>query len=158
MSESNSSSELSGVQREELNEKLLQAAESGDHEGVSRALGEGAEITCRDRNGDTGLHLGAYKGHDNVVKTFIEAGIFINLRDEGDTKWTALMNAVFYDEISCLQILLDNGADPNIKDEEKGQTALMLATEKNMPDIVAELLKKGADDKIQNNSEKKLQH
>ena len=47
--EETSSSDTS-VQNEELsiNEKLLQAAESGDHEGVSRALEEGAEINFRD--------------------------------------------------------------------------------------------------------------
>ena len=154
MSESKSSSELSGVQREKLNKKLLQAARSGDHAGVSRALGEGAEITCRTKRGNTGLHLGAKRGHDNVVKTFIENGIDINLRDEGDTKWTALMNAAYYDKISCLKIILDNRADPDIKDEKKGQTAMMLATEKNKPDIIAELLKKGADDTILNNAGK----
>ena len=153
MSESNSSPEESGAQREELNKELIQAAKSGDHEGVSRVLKEGAEITCRDRNGYTGLHIGARRGHDNVVKTFIEAGIDINIR-EGDTKWTALMIATIYDKISCLQILLDNGADPDIKDEEKGQTALMLVAEKNKPDIVAELLKKSADRTILNNAGK----
>ena len=148
MSESNSSSEESGIQREELNKKLLQAAESGDHESVSRALGDGAEITCKDHNGATGLHLGAYKGHDNIVKTFIEAGIDINLRDEGDSKWTALMNAANYDNISCLQILLDKGADADIRDEEDSQTALMLAASKNNSDIVAELLSRGANPDI----------
>ena len=30
------------------NKKLIEAAGSGDHEGVSRALEEGAEITYRD--------------------------------------------------------------------------------------------------------------
>ena len=67
MSESNSCPEDPRVQIEELNKKMIEAAGSGDHEGVSRALGEGAEITCKDWAGRTGLHIGALKGHDNVV-------------------------------------------------------------------------------------------
>ena len=127
MSESNSCPEDLGIQIEEINKKMIEAAGTGDHEGVSRALEEGAEITCRDRRGDTGLHIGAWKGHDIVVKTLLENGIDVNLLDEGDTKWTALMNAANYGKISCLKILLDNDADPDIKGEEDGQTALMYA-------------------------------
>ena len=35
-------------------------------------LGEGAEVTYRDSYGDTGLHIGAYKGHNSVLKTFLK--------------------------------------------------------------------------------------
>ena len=157
ISELNSSHEESGIQRDELNKKMLQAAESGDHEGVSRALEEVAEITCRDSDGDMGLHIGAMCGHDSVVKTFIEAGIDINIRDEADTKSAALMNAAYWDKISCLQILLDNGADPDIKDEQKGLTAMMLVAERNNLDIVVKLLKKGKDEKIRNEGKNALQ-
>ena len=72
---------------------LIAAAESGDHEGVSRALGKGAEITYRGSHGDTGLHIGAMNGNDSVVKTFLEAGINVDIKDEADTKWTALIAA-----------------------------------------------------------------
>ena len=45
------------LQREDLlNKKLIDAARSGDHDGVSRALGEGADTTYRGDDGDTGLH------------------------------------------------------------------------------------------------------
>ena len=124
---------MSESSSEMLNQKLIQAAKSSDHEGVSRALEEGADITFRvgygDTDtfcyGDTGLHIGAMYGHDSVVKTFLEAGIDINIRDGASSKWTALINAAAWDKISCLKILLDNGAGPDIKDETKGQTALM---------------------------------
>ena len=56
---------------EDLNKQLLEAAESGDHERVLRLLGEGAEISSRHSNGDTGLHISAVKGHDKVMKTFV---------------------------------------------------------------------------------------
>ena len=133
---------------------LILAAVSGDHEGVSRALQRGAEITSRNYNGDTGLHLGAMFGHDSVVKTFIEAGIDVNIRDEGDTKWTPLIYAAVWDKFSCLKILLENGADPDIKDEVKGKTALMYAVGHDFPDIAAELLVKGEDVNIMNDAGK----
>ena len=41
MSDSESCSGDPGVTREEANEKLIASAESGDHEGVSKALGKG---------------------------------------------------------------------------------------------------------------------
>ena len=67
MSESNSCPEDPGVQIEELNEKMIEAAGSGDHEGVSRALAEGAEISYKGSDGDTGLHIGAMNGHDSAL-------------------------------------------------------------------------------------------
>ena len=136
---------------EHINEKMIKAAESGDHEDVSRALEEGAEITCRDSSGDTGLHIGAWKGHDNVVMTFLEADIDVNIRDGANTKWTALINAAYFDKISCLQILLENGAEPDLKSEKDGQTALMYSSIEDYPDILAELLVKNADMNILNN-------
>ena len=75
MSESESCSGDPGVSREEANKKMIEAAGSGDHEGVSRALGDGAEITCRDTNGNMGIHLSAVNGHESVVLEFIKKGI-----------------------------------------------------------------------------------
>ena len=138
----------------EVNKTLIKSAKSGDHEGVSRALKEGAEITYRDWRGDTGLHQGAKYGHGSVVKTFLEAGIDVNIRDGARGKWTALINAAYWDKISCLKVLLDNEADPDIKSAKDGRTALMFAALGNYPDIITELLLKGADMNILNNAGK----
>ena len=69
MSKSESSGDP-GVTREEANEKLIESAKSGDHEGVSRALGEGAKIICRNSDGNMGIHLSAVNGHESVVEKF----------------------------------------------------------------------------------------
>ena len=76
--------------REELNQKLLKASDSGDHEAVSGLLDEGADITTKKSNDDTGLHLGVCKGHEQVVMTLINHGIDVNI---SDIKWTPLMEA-----------------------------------------------------------------
>ena len=83
------------------------------------------------------LHRGAILGHDNVVRTFLEAGIDVNIRNGAGTKWTALINAAAWDKISCLRILLDGGADPDIKDEMNSRTALMLLPDTIIPTLWA---------------------
>ena len=60
------------------------------------------------------------------------------------------MLAAEKNKLDIVTELLSRGANTDIKDEEKGQTALMIAAEKNMLDIVAMLLMKGADGKILN--------
>ena len=72
----NPSCEESEVQSEELNEKLLQAARSGDQEGVSWALGVGAEITC------IGLDIAVKRGHRAVAEAFLDHGITGYNREE----------------------------------------------------------------------------
>ena len=73
-------------QEDLLNKKLFDAAKSGEHELLSRALGEGAEITYRGDDGDTGLHQGAMLGRDSVVRTFLEAGIDVSTHCPGSPK------------------------------------------------------------------------
>ena len=84
------------------------------------------------------LHREAILGHDNVVRTFLETGIDVNIRDGAGTKRTALINAAAWDKISCLRILLDGGADPDIKDEMNSRTASINAARHNYSDIVGE--------------------
>ena len=86
-----------------------------------------------------------------MIQIFLQRGIDVNIR--GDDQWqlTALTIAAGFDKITSLRMLLDNNADPDLKDEIDGVTALMIAAENDYPDILAELLVRGADDKIENN-------
>ena len=58
-------------EEEELNKKLLEAAERGNNEDVIQHISGSAEITSRDSYGDTGLHLSADRGHMDVMQTFL---------------------------------------------------------------------------------------
>ena len=89
-----------------------------------------------------------------MIQIFLQRGIDVNIR--GDDQWqlTALTIAAGFDKITSLRMLLDNNADPDLKDEIDGVTALMIAAENDYPDIVAELLVRGADDKIENDEGK----
>ena len=55
-----------------------------------------------------------------------------------------LIGAVRYSNIEIVKLLLENGADPNIKNND-GYTALAAATFYNNPEIVKILLEYGAD-------------
>ena len=57
--------------QEELNEKMLEAARRGKNEDVIQHISDGAEITSKTSRGNTGLHLSAWKGHKDVIETFI---------------------------------------------------------------------------------------
>ena len=110
MSESNSGPKDPGVQIEELNKKMIEAADSGDHEGVSRALEEGAEITYRDGNGDTGLHIEAVEGGDHEgVSRALGEGAEITCRDRGGD--TGLHIGARRGHDSMVKTFLENGID-----------------------------------------------
>ena len=58
-----------------------------------------------------------------MVKTFLAAGIDVNISQPIGSELPLSMPTLhlYYDTISCLQILLDNGVDPDIKDREFGR-------------------------------------
>ena len=134
--------------QEELNKKLVKAAGAGNNEDVIQQIRDGADITSKDSNGDTGLHLSADRGHKDVLQTFITHKADLNIR--GHSQSTALINAAVYGQLSCAQLLLAHGADTDLK-TGRGRTALIYAAEKNYPDIISTLLAHGANDKIQDN-------
>ena len=50
-----------------------------------------------------------------------------------------------------IKVLLENDADPDIQEDDKKQTPLMIAVDQDKPDIVLLLLENGADPNIKNN-------
>lgn len=80
------------------------------------------------------------------VKDLLSSGyVDVNLLSlEGES---ALIEAIWYPPI--IKLLLENGADPNIKDDN-GSTALFHASANNIPETVALLLRGGADPNVQN--------
>ena len=92
-----------------------------------------------DSSGRTLLMKAAKVGNDWQVKTLLDAGADVNLKDNDG--WTALMYAVRYQEgLECVQLLLDAGADIKIKNKY-GSSALILAScYNNNPDIIKKIL------------------
>lgn len=68
----------------------------------------------------------------NIVKRLLEVNVELNLQDaNGDT---ALMHAVSNNRLELVDLLLNNGADHSIQNED-GNTALDLATTQGKKDI-----------------------
>lgn len=77
-------------------------------------------------NGWTALHWAAVKGNNNMVSYLIEEGANVNAPAETDMNQTPLMLAINFGRISAAKLLIDLGADVNIKDDF-GATALNYA-------------------------------
>uniref|UniRef100_A0A8C8SHA1 Ankyrin repeat domain 52 n=1 Tax=Pelusios castaneus TaxID=367368 RepID=A0A8C8SHA1_9SAUR len=104
---------------------LHAAASGGNVECLNLLLSSGADLRRRDKFGRTPLHYAAANGSYQCMVTLVTAGASIN---EPDCKGcTPLHYAAASDTYrSCLEFLLDNGADPSLRDKQ-GYTAVHYA-------------------------------
>ena len=96
------------------NEALIRAAETGATDHVRALLKAGADISTRDRNGDTALIRAAVEGYPETVKILLRAGADPNAKNKHG--WTALMQASGKRQVEIVQDLLAAGADVNADD------------------------------------------
>ncbi len=87
----------------------------------------------------TQFHNAASTGEADILQDFIKRGIDINITDlsRGDT---ALIKAAKFCRIAMAKILLENGADKNIKNQ-KGKTPLDLAKNSSFHEGCDELVR-----------------
>ena len=111
--------------------------ENSTPQDVRIPIRRGAELNHRNSNGWTPLDLAAMNPNSDVIYTFLKEGdqeIRINMRDEYGN--TALMKAAYYnDNPEVVKILIDFGADVNIKNDI-GQTALDFARTEEIKQII----------------------
>ena len=115
----------------DVNSELITAAAYGDLAGVQRAIDDGADVNYNlDLSHDSELdHVGG------TALMFASRGYFWNKPCNG---------------IEIVKLLLEHGADVNIKSLVYGDTALMYASIYNKSEIVKLLLEHGADVNAQN--------
>lgn len=122
----------------------LHWAALGGHDAVVRLLlAHGADVNAIEPNrGRTPLLEAVAGGHEAVVKQLTDAGARVDAADMlGDTP---LILATRQNSVAMVSILLDAGADPNVRDWRRGQTPLSLASRKGRDEIVDLLLHHGA--------------
>ncbi len=166
--------ELPGLREKQrnINANLLHAVLRSQSQDVHSLLAEGADVNSMYFNGETALIFACKQGDAECVKCLLEAGADLN--SQSNLKNTALITAMTSSNqgtladlvanpgadmghrvtavhqaaltypSTCLQMLIESGADVTTSDQH-GQTALHLAAKHGIVDNVALLVKAGAE-------------
>merc|ERR1719482_2615196 len=133
---------LVSAKHKALNAKFIEAAFDGRHRDVERLLSEGALIEAVDRNGYSALSEACIAGQTIVVGHLLRALANPNARASDGR--TPLHRAAFHCWQPVINLLLDHGADPKIRDEA-GVTAADLTTSP----LVRQMIKDFPEEKTQ---------
>ena len=110
---------------------LMIAAFNANVPLAAKLIEQGAEIN---RPGWTALHYAAAAGCDAIVKNLLENAAYIDA--ESPNKTTPLMMAVRGSHLTTVRLLLEEGADPTLKNE-RGLSALDLAEAQSQQQLIS---------------------
>jgi len=153
--------------------RLVEAAKNQDRDSVRALLQQKADVNTAYGDGTTALHWAAYFDDVAIADMLIHGGADVNkVNDLGvtplalatstamadrllkaranpnivsSTGESPLMSAARTGAVEMVKALLEHSADPNAKENVRGQTALMWAAAQKHPDVVRVLLEHGAD-------------
>ncbi|KAG5800135.1 hypothetical protein H9Q69_000853 [Fusarium xylarioides] len=108
------------------------AVESGHSDILRALLAAGAAVEC--------------PGNFEMVEVILSSRFFSDIDAKGEKEYTALGIAATTGRLDIFSMLLDHGADPNLRNGQHNSSApLHIAANKGHRSIVTELLKRGAD-------------
>ena len=116
---------------------LMLAAYNGHTSVVEFLYGKGADINAKDSGGQTALFYTSKRSFYETAEFLVNSGAKVNVQSK-KKGITALMIAATLDNVKMVRLLLDNGADPAIRDNF-GKTAANYA-EKRGHSTVANML------------------
>ena len=122
---------------------VVEAAFSGQVEGVRAALQNGVPVDQMDETGNTLLMLAAFNGHVEITQLLLAAGADVTLRDKNGR--TPLMFASTGPFPAVVRLLLESGSEVNAVDSVEHFSPLMFAASEGLSPIVDILLEAGAD-------------
>jgi uncharacterized protein len=116
---------------------LMLATQKRHKNIIALLISKGADVNATLKHGFTALFYPCMFGGAGIAKLLIDSGADINAREDGNTP---LMWAAFRGHVDIVELLLANGADPEITDDTGKITAAQMARGKNQYTI-RELLK-----------------
>jgi ankyrin repeat protein len=115
---------------------LILASFAGKKEVVQTLIKANADLNAKDKHGKTPLIWAAVLNYPEVAKALIDAKADLNAGDNEGV--TALMQASLLGRNEIVQALITAKADVNAKEKEYGRTALMMASSKEVIQILKE--------------------
>jgi len=139
---------------------IARAAWRGDIDAVRALVQSGVNINEEDASGSTPLFLAARGGHplgphrcgqetaarSAFVAAMLDMGASPNARDHrprtlgGSSGWTPLFVALHHNQFKSAQILIERGADVNIRSDQ-GMSALDMARVQRAPQPLLDLIR-----------------
>ena len=130
------------------------AALAGRHFRLAQLLHRnGSSMEPRGHVEKTPLHSAAYYGDLEMVQVLLDYRVDVNAQDDyGFTSLSRASQGYYPNNTKAVRLLLDHGADPNIRTwkPDGGSTPLHLAVRKGKIDIARLLLEHGASVEAQN--------
>jgi len=113
---------------------LMIAALKGNLPLAEKLIRKGADIN---KTGWSALHYAASGGHSPVIRLLLDNHAYIDA--ESPNRTTPLMMAAMYGTPTAVKVLLQEGADPGLKNEQ-GLTALQFAERAKQRESAAEIV------------------
>lgn len=106
---------MNGTDQQSLDEMFVRAAKHDKPELAKEVLGQGAYVNARDEKKLTVLHWFAMYDNTDALLFFIEKGADVNAAN--NYGMTALHYAAYWGgSIACMKLLIEHGADLDLKD------------------------------------------
>jgi ankyrin repeat protein len=130
---------------------LMLAALSGKYDIVQKLLDCGSDTKFQDSDGLTALHMAIEEDFIDIATLLVEHDPELVIVVD-KYNWYPLLYAVSFSTPEMIELLLDNGADPNVQNSD-GNSALHLAVLSEKTDYVRILLQhKNININLQDNS------
>jgi ankyrin repeat protein len=128
------------------NSQLAEAARMNDIALVEELVSSKGGV-----NDPVSISLAAKEGNSEIVEILLKVGTDPN--EIYALHPPPLISAVVNNHFDTVKVLLEGGANPNVRHGQASNTALLLATDENLFDIMLLLLEVGADPNIKNSDD-----
>ena len=120
---------------------LMHAAADGNQSAFETLIQNGADPFLKDNDGSSLLHHAANGGNTSIIDELLSLGLDVDSRSSYSSS-TPLMYAAEWPQQRAFQMLIQNGADPFLKDKD-GSSLLHCAAQGGNTSIINELLSLG---------------